>query len=328
MILVTGGAGYIGAHTAKQLAMTGYHPVILDNLSRGHREFVRWGPFVEGDVGDRELLRKLFATHRISAVLHFAGFAYVDESVRDPAPYYRNNVANTLTLLEAMQQAAVRRIVFSSTCATYGIPDVLPIPESHPQRPISPYGRSKLMAETILKDFCRIYGMRCVALRYFNAAGADPEGDIGEWHEPETHLIPLALEAAARRNGPLRILGGDYDTPDGTCIRDYIHVSDLAAAHVAALEYLEADGDSIALNLGNGRGFSVREVVAAAARITGKDIPIEEAPRREGDPMVLLGSSEQARRVLGWRPRHIAIGDIISTAWAWYGKLNTAQGGR
>jgi UDP-glucose 4-epimerase len=321
IILVTGGAGYIGAHAAKQLSARGYHPLVLDNLSHGHRQFARWGDFVEGDLGDTELLRALFKNSNVAAVMHFAGFAYVGESVEDPARYYRNNVANTLNLLEAMHEARVGNIIFSSTCATYGVPVRVPIREDHPQRPINPYGRGKLMVETMLSDFCRAYGMRYVALRYFNAAGADPECDIGEWHDPETHLIPLALEAAATGKVALRILGTDYETPDGTCIRDYIHVNDLAAAHVLALEYLQANGESTALNLGNGRGFSVREVVAAVERVAGKEVPVEKAPRREGDPPILLGSSESARHILGWQPRHTSIEEIISTAWKWHARL-------
>jgi UDP-glucose 4-epimerase len=326
IILVTGGAGYIGAHAAKQLSARGYHPLILDNLSHGHRQFARWGDFVEGDLGDTDLLRTLFKTFNVTAVMHFAGFAYVGVSVTDPALYYRNNVANTLNLLEAMRESRVGKIIFSSTCATYGVPVSMPISEDHPQRPINPYGRGKLMVETMLSDFCRAYGMRYVSLRYFNAAGADTELDIGEWHDPETHLIPLALEAATTGKIPLRILGTDYDTPDGSCIRDYIHVNDLAAAHVLALEYLHAGGGSIAMNLGNGKGFSVREVIAAVERVTGRSVPVKEAQRRVGDPPVLLGSSEMAQRVLGWQAHHTSIDEIIATAWRWYGKLRAMQG--
>jgi UDP-glucose 4-epimerase len=321
IILVTGGAGYIGAHAAKQLSARGYYPLILDNLSHGHRQFARWGYFVEGDLGDTDLLRTLFKTFNVTAVMHFAGFAYVGVSVADPAPYYRNNVANTLNLLDAMRESRVGKIIFSSTCATYGVPVSVPISEDHPQRPINPYGRGKLMVETMLRDFCRAYGMRYVSLRYFNAAGADLELDIGEWHDPETHLIPLALEAATTGKIPLRILGTDYDTPDGTCIRDYIHVNDLAAAHILALEYLQANGDSLSLNLGNGRGFSVREVIAAVERVVGKKVPVENALRREGDPPILLGSFESAHHILGWQPRHTCIDGIISTAWKWHGRL-------
>ncbi len=321
MILVTGAAGYIGAHAAKELASKGYHPVLLDNLVHGHREFVRWGAFVEGDLADTTLLHNIFKTYPIRAVMHFAGFAYVGESVTDPAKYYRNNVMNTLNLLEAMREAGVNKIIFSSTCATYGIPGEIPISEVHPQVPINPYGRGKLMVETVLRDFYAAYGMRHVVLRYFNAAGADPGGDLGEWHDPETHLIPLALDASMGRRPCLRIFGTDYRTPDGTCIRDYIHVSDLATAHVYALEYLISGGQCLALNLGNGQGFSVREIVAAVERVTGMGVPVEEAVRRPGDPAVLVGSAAKARQILGWQPQYVSIEEIISTAWSWHRKL-------
>jgi UDP-glucose 4-epimerase len=324
-ILITGGAGYIGSHAAKELSKRGYHPLVLDNLSYGHREFARWGSFIEGNLADTELLRTLFTTYSVTAVMHFAGFAYVGESVTDPAKYYRNNVANSLNLLEAMREAGVSRIIFSSTCATYGIPQTIPIPEEHPQIPINPYGRSKLMVETMLRDFCDAYRMKYVALRYFNAAGADPDGEIGEWHEPETHLIPLAIDAACGK-APIRIFGTDYDTPDGTCIRDYIHVSDLATAHVQALEYLMAGGGSGDFNLGNGHGFSVREVVAAIERVTGLTVAMEEAPRRPGDPPILVGSSDRARCLLGWQPRHTTLETIISTAWRWHSLSKSHRG--
>lgn len=324
MILVTGGAGYIGAHAAKELASKGYHPITLDNLVHGHREFVKWGTFVEGDLADTTLLRNLFKTHSIRAVMHFAGFACVGESVTDPAKYYRNNVTNTLNLLEAMRETGVDKIIFSSTCATYGIPQTIPIAEDHPQHPINPYGRSKLMVENMLQDYCTAYNIRYAALRYFNAAGADPDGEIGESHNPETHLIPLALDAAIGRSGPLRIFGKDYATPDGTCIRDYIHVSDLADAHVKALEYLSGGGQSLALNLGNGQGFSVSDVIATIEQVTGKPVPALTSPRRPGDPPLLIGSSEKARMNLGWQPRHASLKDIISTAWVWHKKLRKA----
>ena len=321
MILVTGGAGYIGAHAAKELASKGYHPIILDNLVHGHREFVNWGTFVEGDLADTTLLRNIFKTHSIRVVMHFAGFAYVGESVTDPAKYYRNNVTNTLNLLEAMRETGVDKIIFSSTCATYGIPHAIPITEDHPQQPINPYGRGKLMVETMLRDFSEAYGMRYVVLRYFNAAGADPYGEIGEWHQPETHLIPLALDAALGYGGPLHIYGTDYPTDDGTCVRDYIHVNDLANAHVKALEYLLDNGGSLAFNLGNGLGFSVREVIKTVERITGKPVPVLTSPRRPGDPSILLGSSENARKILGWQPYYNTLDEIISSAWAWHKKL-------
>lgn len=321
MILVTGAAGYIGAHAAKELASRGHHPLALDNLVHGHREFARWGTFVEGDLADTALLCDLLKTYTVRAVMHFAGFAYVGESVTDPLKYYRNNVANTLNLLEAMRATGVDKIIFSSTCATYGVPLEIPMSEEHLQAPINPYGMGKLMVETMLRDFSAAYGMHHVVLRYFNAAGADPGGDLGEWHDPETHLIPLALDAATGRRPSLSIFGTDYDTPDGTCIRDYIHVSDLAAAHIKALEYLLAGGGSVALNLGNGQGFSVREVIAAVERVTGKGVPVDNAPRRPGDPDMLIGSALKARNILGWQPGYGSIEDIIATAWVWHRKL-------
>lgn len=322
MILVTGGAGYIGAHAAKELAKQGYTPLVLDNLVYGHREFVRWGEFVEGDLGDKGFLRALFSTYPIQAVMHFAGYAYVGESVTDPAKYYRNNVVNTLNLLEAMREASVDKIIFSSTCATYGIPKSIPIVEDHPQNPINPYGRSKLMVEQMLQDVSAAYGVRYVTLRYFNAAGADPDKEIGEWHNPETHLVPLALDAAVGKRKILNIFGTDYDTPDGTCIRDYIHVSDLATAHIQALEYLMSGGECIKLNLGNGQGFSVRDVVQMVEKVTGQAVPIQAGPRRLGDPPVLVGGSNIAKQILGWKPTHNSLEDIITTAWNWHSKLH------
>ncbi|MRS01651.1 UDP-glucose 4-epimerase GalE [bacterium] len=317
MILVTGGAGFIGAHAAKELRARGYTPLVLDNLIFGHRTFTKWGELIEGDLADVTLLKKIFKTYPIEAVMHFAGFAYVGESVINPAKYYRNNVTNTLNLLEAMREAAVNKIIFSSTCATYGIPQTIPIHEDQPQLPVNPYGHGKLMVEIMLRDFCHAYRMQYVALRYFNAAGADPDGEIGEWHVPETHLIPLAIDAAYGI-APLRIFGTDYDTPDGTCIRDYVHVSDLATAHVQALEYLKAGNESITLNLGNEHGFSVREVISGIEQVTGMRIRVEESPRRPGDPPVLVGSSERTRQVLGWQPHYASLVDIISTAWTWH----------
>jgi len=327
MILIIGGAGYIGAHATKIVAGKGYRSIVLDNLSYGHREFAKWGTFVEGSLADVNLLRKLFKEYPIKAVMHFAGFAYVGESVIDPAKYYRNNVANTLNLLEAMREAGVDKIIFSSTCATYGIPQLIPITEEHPQLPINPYGRSKHMVEQMLKDFCFAYGMRYVALRYFNAAGADPDGEIGEWHEPETHLIPLAFDAVCG-HATLQIFGTDYRTPDGTCIRDYIHVTDLASAHLLALEYLNSGGESTALNLGNGHGFSVREVLTAVEQVTGRTVAVEEAPRRPGDPPVLVGSAEKAWQLLKWQPKYASLEDIVTTAWRWYTIMGKARSSR
>jgi UDP-glucose-4-epimerase GalE len=317
-ILVTGGAGYIGSHAAKALARVGYEPVAYDNLSRGHREAVRWGPLVEGDLADRALLVSTMRRQKIAAVMHFAAFAYVGESVSEPELYFRNNVANSLTLLEAMAEVGVRRIVFSSTCATYGLPDSMPIAEDAPQRPVNPYGASKLMIEEMLRWVGAARGISYAALRYFNAAGADPDGEIGEEHDPETHLIPLVLMAAQGTRAAIDIFGTDYPTPDGTAIRDYIHVSDLADAHVLALAHLIKGGQSLALNLGTGEGHSVRAVIASVERIAGRAIPRREAPRRAGDPPMLVADARKARATLGWNPRLSALDDIIGSAWAWH----------
>ncbi|GAB4246965.1 UDP-glucose 4-epimerase GalE [Deferrisoma sp.] len=319
-VLVAGGAGYIGSHVAKLLAQRGFHPVVVDNLERGHRWAARWGTFVEADLADREAVQAVLLEHRIRAVMHFAAYAYVAESVRDPGPYYRNNVATTLALLETMKEVESEFFIFSSTCATYGEPERVPIPEDHPQRPINPYGRTKLMVEQMLTDFETAYGMRHVNLRYFNAAGADPDGEIGEAHDPETHLIPLVLEVALGGRPHIAVFGTDYPTPDGTCIRDYIHVTDLAEAHVLALEHLLGGGESRSYNLGNGRGYSVREVIEEARRVTGREIPVLEARRRWGDPAVLVGSSEKIRRELGWEPRYPGLDVILETAWNWHRK--------
>jgi UDP-arabinose 4-epimerase len=316
-VLVTGGAGYVGSHACKALARAGYRPVVFDNLTRGHRAAVRWGPLVEGDIADRARLVAAIAQYRVSAVMHFAAFAYVGESVADPALYYRNNLVGSLALLEAMRETGLDRIVFSSTCATYGIPEVVPIPESARQSPVNPYGESKLAIERALHWY-RVYGLRSVSLRYFNAAGADRDGEIGETHDPETHLIPLVLEAALGRRPFVEIYGADYPTPDGTAIRDYIHVEDLAAAHVAALEYLSAGGDAVALNLGTGRGHSVRAVIAAAERVGGRTVPHRTAPRRPGDPPVLVADARLAAERLGWHPRCSDLDTIITTALAWH----------
>jgi UDP-glucose 4-epimerase len=319
-ILITGGAGYIGSHANLQLVSRGYETIILDNLVYGHRELVKDGEFLLGDTGDRELLELLFRNYRIDAVMHFAAFAYVGESVTSPALYYHNNVVNTLTLLEAMRTANVDKIVFSSTCATYGNPLATPITEEHPQQPINPYGRSKLMIEQILEDYSRAYGLRYVSLRYFNAAGADPQTRVGELHEPETHLIPLALEAAIDPSRSLSIFGTNYDTPDGTCIRDYIHVSDLASAHDLALQYLMDGGASDVFNLGNGQGFSVKDVIDCAQKITGKGLQVIQADRRPGDPPKLVGSAEKARATLGWNPQYEDLDVMVETAWKWLSK--------
>ncbi|BAZ49056.1 UDP-glucose 4-epimerase [Nostoc sp. NIES-4103] len=320
-ILVTGGAGYIGSHTVLALKQADYDVLILDNLVYGHQDLVEKVLQVElviGDTGDRALLDDLFQTRNIAAVMHFSAYAYVGESVTDPAKYYRNNVVGTLTLLEAMLAASVKKFVFSSTCATYGVPEVIPIPENHPQNPINPYGATKLMVERILSDFDVAYGFKSVRFRYFNAAGAHPNGLLGEDHNPETHLIPLVLLTALGKRESISIFGTDYPTPDGTCIRDYIHVSDLADAHVLGLEYLLKGGESEVFNLGNGSGFSVKEVIKAAEEVTGLSIPIQECDRRAGDPPSLIGSGEKARKILGWQPQYPSIKDIVTHAWQWH----------
>jgi UDP-glucose 4-epimerase len=322
-ILVTGGAGYIGSHAVLALQQAGYEVVVLDNLVYGHRELVEQVLKVElvvGDTGDRALLSQLFATHDIAAVMHFAAYAYVGESVSTPAKYYRNNVVGTLTLLESMLEANIKKFVFSSTCATYGVPKTVPIPEDHPQSPINPYGATKLMVERMLLDFDVAYDFRSVFFRYFNAAGADPEGRLGEDHNPETHLIPLVLQTALGKRDSVSVFGTDYPTPDGTCIRDYIHVSDLATAHVLGLEYLLNDGKTEVFNLGNASGFSVKEVIETAERITGRTIKVVEGDRRPGDPPALVGSGEKARQVLGWQPQYADLAQILTHAWRWHQK--------
>lgn len=317
-VLVTGGAGYVGAHGCKALAAAGYQPVVYDNLVHGHEQAVRWGAFERGDIADRARLDDVFERHRPIAVMHFAAFAYVGESVTDPGKYYRNNVGGSLSLIEAMVARGVDKLVFSSTCATYGEPEEVPITEDCPQRPINPYGKSKLMVEQMLADFARAHGLRSVPLRYFNAAGASPDGEIGELHDPETHLIPLTLAAAAGDEPVLYIFGDDYPTADGTCIRDYIHVTDLADAHVRALDYLLAGNASRAFNLGTGSGVSNREVLQAVARVTGRPVPHRFVPRRPGDPPVLVSNPSRARSELGWAPTLSDIDTIIATAWAWH----------
>lgn len=318
VVLVTGGAGYIGSHACKALAQAGYLPVAFDNLVYGHRWAVRWGPLEVGDIADRARLDAVIAQYRPVAVMHFAAFSYVGESVSDPGKYYRNNVAGTLTLLEAMRDHGIDRLIFSSTCATYGVPMEIPISEAHPQAPINPYGASKWMIERMLADFGAAHGLRSVALRYFNAAGADPEGEIGEDHDPETHLIPLVLDAAAGRRPHITVFGEDYDTPDGTCIRDYIHVTDLADAHVLALRALDAGEPGAAYNLGNGLGFSVQEVIDHAREVTGLKVPVIAGPRRPGDPPRLVGDARRATTELGWQPRYADLDRIIETAWQWH----------
>jgi UDP-glucose 4-epimerase len=320
-ILVTGGAGYIGSHAVLALQQAGYNVVILDNLVYGHRDIVETALKVElvvGDTNDRALLDRLFAERDFAAVMHFAAYAYVGESVSQPDKYYRNNVMGTLTLLEAMVAAGIKQFVFSSTCATYGIPNIVPIPEDHPQSPINPYGATKLMVERILADFDVAYDLKSVTFRYFNAAGADPQGKLGEDHQPETHLIPLVLMTALGKQEAIAILGTDYPTPDGTCVRDYIHVSDLADAHVLGLEYLLKGNPSQVFNLGNGNGFSVREVIETAKEVTGREIPAIECDRRPGDPPALVGSGDKAKQTLGWNPQYADLEQILRHAWQWH----------
>ena len=317
MILVTGGAGYIGSHTIKALLARGYRVVALDNLSAGRREFVLCEDFVEADLLDRPALEEVFRDYPIRSVIHFAAKTAVGESVENPEIYYYNNVVGTLNLLSAMRAHGVKEIVFSSSAAVYGDPEALPIPEDHPKRPKSPYGRTKLMMEEILSDYARAYGIKHVCLRYFNAAGSDPEGVIGEWHDPETHLIPIVLEAALGLRDHVEIFGTDYGTPDGTCIRDFIHVVDLAEAHVLALERLREGAASPAYNLGTGVGHSVREVIETCERVTGREIPVVEGPRRPGDPPALVADPTRARRELGWEPRFASLEEIVATAWRW-----------
>lgn len=320
-ILVTGGAGYIGSHTVLALRQLGYEVIVLDNLIYGHRDLVKnilKVKLVVGDISDRALLDQIFKTYSIAAVIHFAAYGYVGESIANPAKYYRNNVANTLTLLEAMVAANVKTIVFSSTCATYGIPDCVPIPENHPQNPINPYGTSKLMVEQILADFDRAYKLKSVCLRYFNAAGADPESRLGEDHSPEAHIIPLVLQVALGVRESVSVFGTDYATVDGTCVRDYIHVMDLASAHILSLKYLLNGGISDVFNLGNGQGFSVKQVIKTAEQVTGKSITLIECDRRPGDPPVLVGGSEKAKRVLGWQPQYAELETILTHAWKWH----------
>ena len=315
-ILVTGGAGYIGSHVAKALARAGRRAVVYDDLSAGHREAVRWGDLVVGGIHDEARLVDTMRRHAVSAVMHFAAWLSVGDSVRDPSGYYRNNVEGTFAVLRAMLACSVGQFVFSSTAAVYGDPEESPITEGHPTRPINAYGETKLAVERALVHFEGAYGLRSIALRYFNAAGADPEGEIGEDHHPEYHLIPRAIDAALGGPG-LQVFGEDYPTPDGTCQRDYVHVSDLADAHVQALDRLERDGASAAYNLGNGAPFSVRAVIASVERVSGRRVPWTLAARREGDPAVLFASSARIRTELGWRPRYADLDAIVRSAWQW-----------
>jgi UDP-arabinose 4-epimerase len=322
-ILVTGGAGYIGSHTCKALAAAGYKPVVYDNLDQGHVWAVKWGPLVVGDLADAVLLSQTLNRFQIAAVVHFAAHAYVGESMSNPRKYFRNNVANTLTLLEAVLNTGVRDLVFSSSCATFGVPRHIPVDEDHPQQPINPYGLSKLFVENALRWYEEVYGLRHVTLRYFNAAGADADGEIGEDHIPETHLIPLVIAAAQRRIPHITIFGTDYDTPDGTTIRDYIHVADLATAHVKAIDHLRKERTSHSINLGSGVGYSIRQIIAAVERVSGSSVPVVEGPRRPGDPPALIASAARARAVLGWAPVSSNLTSILETAWRWHERPRT-----
>lgn len=316
-ILVTGGAGYIGSHTVRLLLDRSHEVTVFDNLSMGHRQAAPAGNFVVGDLKDLDHLDHVLLINRIEAVVHFAASAFVGESVVNPAKYYQNNLVNTLNLMERMRRHDIRRIVFSSTCATFGTPDKLPITEETPQRPINPYGWSKLLIEQALTDYAAAYGLGFAALRYFNAAGASPKGDIGEDHDPETHLIPLVLQTILGQRPHIEIFGADYPTPDGTCIRDYVHVDDLAEAHIRALEKLQP-GSALKYNLGIGQGYSVRQVIQTAEQITGRKVPVKIGPRRAGDPAELVASPARIMKELGWRPKYLELEPIVETAWRWH----------
>ncbi|TGT89801.1 MULTISPECIES: UDP-glucose 4-epimerase GalE [unclassified Mesorhizobium] len=318
-ILVTGGAGFIGSHTCKLLAAAGYLPVAFDNLSRGNEKSVAWGPLVVGDIRDSAAMQAAIATYRPTAVIHFAALAYVGESVQQPAEYYSTNVMGTIAVLDAARAHAIENIIFSSSCATYGVPEALPVRESSSQNPISPYGRTKLMGEQIIGDYASAYGMKFAILRYFNACGADPDGELGEWHSPETHLVPRVLMAASGIIDEIEVFGTDYETPDGTCVRDYIHVSDLARAHLKALQHLEGGGQSLAVNLGTGRGVSIREIVQAVSRVTSRPVPAVFRARRPGDPAELYADPSKARAHLGFVPELSDIDTIVRTAAPFFG---------
>lgn len=317
-ILVCGGAGYIGSHINKQLHKEGYETIVFDNLIYGHKEAVKWGKLVVGDLKNVDEIESVFKNNQIDAVFHFAAYAYVGESVDHPEKYYYNNVANTLNLLHVMMKYGCNKIIFSSTCATYGEPEKVPITEDMPQNPINPYGATKLMVERIFQDYHKAYGLQYVVLRYFNAAGADPDGEIGESHNPETHIIPLVLDAASGKRPDIKVFGTDYDTPDGSCIRDYIHVYDLATAHLLALHHLEAGKESQFFNLGNEKGTSVLEVVNSVKQVTGRDFKVTLTVRRPGDPAKLVGSSQRAQKILGWKPIYGDIDVIVKHAWKWH----------
>lgn len=319
-VLVTGGAGYIGSQTCKALYRAGYKPITIDNLVYGHRSAVRWGPFIEGDLADEELLCRVMHKYEVQAVMHFAAYAYVGESMQSPGKYFNNNVTNTINLLNAMVCCGVRNLVFSSTCATYGFPGRIPIAENHPQKPVNPYGESKLFIERALRWYGNAHPIQSVSLRYFNAAGADLDGEIGEDHDPETHLIPLVIENVLTTQNQVQIFGTDYNTPDGTAVRDYIHVTDLAAAHIKALDYLSAGGNSIAINLGTGKGYSVREVINMVEDVSGNMINVKEVSRRNGDPAMLVAQYDLANELLDWEPQCSDLRSIITTAFHWHQK--------
>lgn len=324
-VLVAGGAGFVGSHTCKALRTAGHQPIVYDNLSEGHAHAVRWGPLEVGDIRDAARLGEVFERHRPDLVMHFAARAYVGESVREPGRYYDVNVNGTLSLLQAMRRATIDKIIFSSSCATYGTPEELPIREDTPQRPINPYGFTKLVGERMLADFEAAYGLRWVALRYFNAAGSDPDGELGEEHDPETHVIPLAIQAALGQGPAFTVFGDNYETPDGSALRDYVHVSDLADAHVRAADYLAGGGASAACNLGTGAAASVMDIVAAAQAVTGLRVPLVRGPRRPGDPPALYASADLARELLGWRPRYMSIVETVATAARWFERPLTAN---
>jgi UDP-glucose-4-epimerase GalE len=314
-ILVVGGAGYIGSHAVKALMAEGYHPVVLDNLSRGHRDAVLCPDFIQADLADGTALARAVIDYRIDAVMHFAALTYVGESVEDPARYYKNNVTGCINLLSAMREAGIDKIIFSSTAAVYGNPREIPITEDHPRDPINPYGMTKFVMERAMEDYSTAYGLRFVSLRYFNAAGADPDGELGERHDPETHLIPAILMAAGGKRDEIIVFGDDYPTPDGTCVRDYIHITDLIDAHLRALDRLFAGGGNGYYNLGSQKGHSVREVIEAVRATTGRSFPVRIGPRRAGDPPTLIASSQRAAAELGWRPAHTDLADMVGTAW-------------
>lgn len=327
IVLVTGGAGYIGSHTCRALSQAGHTPFVFDNFENGYRENVKWGDYFEGDIRRQEDLETAFARVKPDAVLHFAAYAYVGESVKKPEKYYRNNLIGSFNLLETMSRHQVRKLVFSSSCATYGIPDRVPIVETQTQIPVNPYGNTKLLMEMMMRDYAAAGHLNFVALRYFNAAGAAVDAEIGENHVPETHLIPLVLDAALGRKPAVTVFGDDYQTSDGTCVRDYIHVEDLAIAHVKALELLENNSGAFAFNLGNGKGFSVFEIIAAAEKVTGKKIPFKVGARRSGDPAVLIGDATLAKEKLDWEPRYTKIDEIIQHAWNYHSRLWSANSG-